>query len=178
METRDCIDVPLPLTHAGLEGRKTRIAPRWIAPLPIPSDEVLRLRPLDPWRGRSRTHSAIPRRDARRHHQTRDYLSARDDHPACVMWKDICCPLPATPLGERDARPFLPSFTLSLSFSRSRCLSLFLSCTYRGSLRSHHARVIYRVARGKAAWRQCRWIVPLSRVQRYHDGTTMFRYAW
>lgn len=51
-----------------------------------------------------------PRHDAHKHHQTRDW---RDGHPACVMRKDICCPLPATPLDERE-----PSISISLPPTR------------------------------------------------------------
>ena len=72
------------------------------------------------------THSTVSRRDARRDHQTRDYLSARDDHPACVMRKDICCP--ATPLGERDVHPsFFSLFSFFLSFSVCPLFSLALT---------------------------------------------------
>lgn len=87
-----------------------------------PSDEVLH--PLEPSRGRSRA-LRFRDRNARKHHQTRDYLSARDGHPACVTRKDICCPLPATPLGRRDAHPSRPpvSISLALSFRSSFSLS-------------------------------------------------------
>jgi len=112
-------------------------------------------------------HFAIPRRDAHRHHQTRDYHSARDDHPACVIRKDICCPLPATPLGERDAPPFsFPSFSPPLS--RFLAHALFFSLSYKGSLRLHHARVMCRLARKISPGANVDETCHLSKVQRYH----------